>query len=306
MHLLAKVVAGSRLYGAAVEGVSDTDFRSCYLPSLEDCVLQTVSRAIENPEEEDSTTFSYQYLLKMLQDGQGVALEMICAPDEAVIESSPIFEELRKSRKLFFTKKMGALLRFSKAMTAKYSLKIERLQITREVVKIIMPYVSRTDKTFRLGDLWDELPVTEYTEKTTNERNTNKDNRCYVVCGRQLQATLPVISALQTLSQLIDSYGQRVKNSEENNFCYKSIGHAFRALYQAKAILAENDLTFPLQNAEWLRDVRLGKFHFINDGLQSKLDDLLVETEDAVEKSNLPETVGHKIIKDLILKAYNL
>lgn len=304
MNILAKVYAGSTLYGTAVEG-SDTDFRSIYKPDIKDCILQTVSRAKEIEDEEDTTVFSLQYYLKMLASGQGVAIEMLCAPDSMIIIDSEVFKNIRKNRKLFFTKRMGSLLAFSRNMVSKYSLRIERLQAVENLIKIIDDCIKMGHyKNPKLDCIWNLLPETEFGIKTINERNTNGKNRVYEICGRQIQETTPLITVFGTLKTLKDSYGKRVKTSEENQYDYKSICHAFRALYQVREILETNDLIFPLKNADWLRDVRLGKYHFINDGLQIKLDELLAETEELVKKSSLPEKIDEEIANNIILSAY--
>ena len=47
------------------------------------------------------------------------------------------------------------------------------------------------------------------------------------------------------------------------------------------------------------------KYHFFNDGLQEKLDKLLLEVDNAVENSSLPEKAPKEFCDNLILKAYN-
>lgn len=302
MKILFKTRYGSTLYGTSIPS-SDEDIRAVYLPPIQDCILQKVSRAFEGKESEDHTTFSLQYFGKLLNEGQNIAIEMICAPDSMVLETSDIFEYIRKSRKYFFSKNMHSFCSFARNMVSKYSVRVDRLNETEEALKVITSYLDSIS-ILKLGQIWDLLPTGQYLEKKINDRNTNTDNRIYMVCGRQIQATVPIRIAYEVISGLKANYGERVLKAQSNDFDYKAINHSFRVLYQVKEIVETKDLVFPLQNANWLRDVRLGKYHFINDGLQEKLDSLLSETEKLVAESDLPDKPNQDLLNNIILNAY--
>jgi len=304
MNILAKCVYGSRLYGTNIPS-SDYDWRYIHLPSLEDCVLDRITNAINIKGEDslqDNSSFSLHYFMEMAATGQGIAIELLCAPESCVEINSDIFRYLRENRKLFFTKQMGSLLKYSRNMVSKYSVRLDRMRETEKALEIINQHGDYQ----KLWEIWDLLPIGEFLEKTINERNSSTDKRVYSVCGRQIQATVPLNIASDILTKLKDGYGARVRAADSQDFDFKAVMHSFRAIYQVRQILETGDLQFPLEQTPWLIEVRLGKYHFVNDGLQDKLDSLLIETEQLVEKSNLPDKVNKDFVDNFILNAYGI
>jgi hypothetical protein len=277
--------------------------RGFYQAPLEDCILDKVGNTINAGFEEQY--FSLTYFFKLLKEGQSVAIDILCAPPEMILIDSSIYQLLRENRHLFFTKNMKVFVNFARGMVSKYSLRIERLQATENLIKLIDKEFIELTQYHRLLDIWDKLPENEYFKKSTNDRNKN-DSRTYVVCGRELQVNLPLRETLNVLNKIKESYGERVLKAKNNSYDYKGIYSAFRAIYSIKSILETGDLQFPLKQGDYLREIRLGKYHFINDGLQEHLDNLLLEVDNEIERSNLPDKAPKEFCDNIILEAYNL
>ncbi len=318
MITLVKLVAGSRLYGTSLPE-SDTDYRGIYLPSREDCLLNRVKDTITDTVEEDTQYFSLQYFLKLASQGQSMAIEMLASPEGVSayqLDHGPgvtiPWARLRANRRRFFTRNMHSFLGYAKSMSSKYSSRIDRLNETEAILTLFRkhstgggwdrPYRFNDDK--RLAAIWDELPESTNAAKTINERNTNADKRSYVVCGRELQATVTIGHAYQVIQGVADSYGERVRKAQNGQLDWKALGHAFRVAYQAKEIVETGDLIFPLAQADYLRDMRLGRFDFIKEGLDAKLDDLINEVQAKMDASSLPEKVDQAFVDQLILDTY--
>ena len=94
---------------------------------------------------------------------------------------------------------------------------------------------------------------------------------------------------MDVISRIRDSYGERVKRAKDGIIEWKSFAHAFRVALQAKEIVTSGDLVFPLKDAEWLRDVRLGKVDFFANSLDKRLDDLIAEVQGLMDASDLPD-----------------
>lgn len=298
------------MYGTSIP-TSDQDYRAIYLPDIKDCVLGKVKDAYEDKSEDDTSYFTLQHFLNMANQGQSVAIELLCAPMDKIIINSPLWMELHNNRKMFFTKSMHSFLGYAKTMAGKYSSRVDRLKETEAVISVLYKnlYYWKTEVTgdyIRLSNVWDELPESLNCIKTTNERNKHTDKRVYQVCGRELQATVTVNHAYEVIKAIYDSYGERVKKAKDGDIEWKSFMHAFRAAYQVKEIALTGDLKFPLKDAEWLRELRLGKFNFLELGLDKKLDDLIAETQELIDKSNLPDKIDKSFSEAFILKAYGL
>lgn len=299
MNILSKVQYGSRLYGTQIES-SDWDERVVFLPTIKDCVLLNVRAAWEDKSENDKSVFSLQFFLDMLSTGQGVAIELICAPQNAVLQTSELWEDLRANRKKFFSKQMNGLVGFAKSQAKKYSNRIDRLRETEAILSVLK---SNSGK--RLYSVWDDLPISTNATKGENDRQAG-DRRVYRVCGREIQINVMVDHALEVIGAIHASYGERVRAAKNGEIEWKSYAHAFRAALQCKELAETGDLVFPLKDAEWLRNLRLGKFNFLECGLDKKLDDLILEVESSMKNSSLPDHADKDYAREIVLKAYNL
>jgi predicted nucleotidyltransferase len=313
MNILSRIKFGSFLYGTNV-ATSDNDFRAIYLPDIKDCILLKVRDAWEDKSEEDTSYFSLQHFLKMAVEGQSIAIELLAASGNNICISSPIWDELHKNRKKFYSKNIKSFCGFARTMAGKYSSRIDRLNETENVLKVLSLHKDDHKLNFgdeyptptKLRDIWNELPESSNAVKATNSRQSGDDKRAYQICGRELQASVTVEHAISVIKAIYDSYGSRVRKAKDNDVDYKSFQHAFRAALQAKELAETGDLVFPLKDAEWLRDLRLGKFNFLECGLDKKLDDLILEVESSMKNSSLPDHADKAYAESIILKAYNL
>jgi len=300
MNIVSKIIFGSRLYGTYIEKTSDWDFRGVFLSTKEDCYLNRIKNSWNDLGEEDTQYWSLHYFLELASQGQSAAIELLCAPSNYWHVSSDIWSDLHYNRKRFFSKNMHSFIGYAKSMSQKYSSRIDRLNETEAIFKVL----NQWDDKDRLSDIWNELPESLNAVKSVNERNKNADKRSYVVCGRELQATVTVSHAKDVVGRIHSSYGERVKNAKEGNIDWKALSHAFRACYQVREIALTSDLKFPLKNANYLRDMRLGKINFLENGLDKKLDELIEETQVLIDKSNLPDKIDGLWVDNFVLDIY--
>lgn len=306
MTILSKITVGSRLYGTSVP-TSDTDYRGVYLPSRDDCLLGRIKDTWDDKTEVDTSYFSLQTFLRLASEGQSMAIEMLAAPDGMVVSSSPVWDNLRANRRLFYTKSMYAFLGYAKGMASKYSARIDRLTETNDILLVLMDhqlYPHNPDLT-RLAAIWDKLPSTLNAVKSVNDRSSNADKRVYVVCGREIQATVTISHAYSVIKAIHDGYGERVRAAKEGKIDWKALMHAFRVAHQAREIVTTGDLSFPLANADWLRALRLGQIDFLANRLDERLDALIAEVQTFLDASALPDKVDRTVVDELILRAYS-
>jgi predicted nucleotidyltransferase len=113
LDIICKTIYGSHLYQTNIEG-SDEDIRGLYLPTKQECFLGKTRPTIDILGE-DSQLFSLQRFMRLAAEGQSVALELLFTPDDKTIVSSPIWENLKKHRNKFLTKKLNHSVLFLKA-----------------------------------------------------------------------------------------------------------------------------------------------------------------------------------------------
>ena len=141
-------------------------------------------------------------------------------------------------------------------------------------------------QTKKLKDIWNTLPDIEHTKKYTDEKS---GLRMYEVIGKKFQETASVEYVLNILKKAQEQYGKRAIEAAQNkNIDWKAVSHAIRAAYQVKQLLTENTITFPLREAPYILDVKLGKKDYLTD-VSPTLENLIDEVELLTVKSTLPE-----------------
>ena len=316
MRTLAKVVVGSRLYGTATPN-SDYDYKGVFLPEIRDVILgselgnlpRSINRSVncKDDEKNDKDSIDYELyslirFLRLAEEGQTVAIEMLFAPRNMCSVVSPEWEWLQDHRKSFLCRKMKSFLGYCRTQASKYSAKGGRMQAIENVIGYLTSFQNLSSfqaMDVRLGVIWDDLPIGEYIAKYIEPRN---NKRMFSVCGRKFDETCCVQYVVEQLNKVKDGYGERAREAETNDgIDWKALSHAFRVGHQLKEILITGDLKFPLATAPFLKDVKLGKYNYQKDGIGEMLEKLLNDVEELSDQSSLPESIDMKPILDWVV-----
>jgi len=301
--IVVHMMFGSHLYGTNNDD-SDVDYKGVFLPAYEDILLSRVNKSYSfntktgndknTSEDIDSEIYSLHYFIKLAIEGQTVALDMLHAPYDMIIEHSTIWDLIVANRDKFYTKNLKAFIGYARRQAAKYGIKGSRLNTAREVLDFIRSKYLYYE---RLSELWDELPLIEHVHKLRNVKN---DLREYQVCGKKFQETARISYVVPILESFVDSYGERARQAANNeNIDWKAVSHAIRAAYQVRELLTENTITFPLKNAKFIKEVKEGK-HDYTTIVAPHLESVMDEVEDLSLKSNLPERPDQKFWDSLV------
>lgn len=309
---VVKLIFGSRLYGTSTDA-SDTDYKGVYLPSIEECLLveakkslnlsNKVSSTVKNSSEDtDYEVYSLQhFLLDLGKNGDTTFLDMIHAPDSAIMEDSAIWQSLRKYRKKFYTKNLKSYIGYCRSQASKYGIRGSKLEEAQRLLEVLKSYPDDT----KLAQLWDELPESEYSKKYEVDKCQAEDKRCFDFCGKKFMATTNVYFATQSAQQFYDSYGERARLAQLNQgIDWKAISHSLRVGLQLKELYSTGDIHFPLKDAEYLRDVKLGKYHYVDDKIAEQLECLITEVEELSKQSSFPEKVDMNFVREFIINCY--
>ena len=136
MRQIVRMVYGSYLFGTNIES-SGRDFKAVCLPSAEDVLLQRVRRVGHNassaernqPGQEDIAFLSLQRYLKMLCEGQTVAVDMAFVPEEYYVGESigPEWYAIRNNMGRFIHSNVATFTGFALSQARRYSVKADRL-----------------------------------------------------------------------------------------------------------------------------------------------------------------------------------
>ena len=312
-NIIVRSVFGSHLYGTETEN-SDHDYKGIYLPSKGDCFLNRVDSNISETtgkanskntkEDVDIEIFSLQEFMRLANNGEMIVIDLLHTPTHMILQDSDIWEDLRYFRSKFYTRNLAGYLGYIRKQTAKYGIKGSRLQAMEDVLNFLRNFSFKFGgDVVKLKDIWDRLPLNEYCRFVDNP----KENRWlhYEVCGKQLQETMTAEYAYEIIKRMYDSYGERAQMAKKNEgIDWKAVSHAFRAGFQLKEIYSTGDLKYPLVDADYIRDIKVGKFHYMNDGIGEKLEEMLLEIEDLAKKSTYPDKMDKEWMENFILGCY--
>ena len=297
---------GSHLYGTNTEN-SDTDYKGVYVPSYRDMILGTVRDSVHSDSakvegqrntkhDTDIELLSIQKFIALARAGETMAIDMLHANEQNIVYKHRAMGRVFAMRKFFYTKNLKAFVGYCRKQAAKYGLKGSRLDAIKDVLAVIDSGI-RFGKSDKLSTYWDTLPVGEHSRFIEDNPSGIKQ---YEICGKVLQETMGCIYAHDILSKYYQSYGARAIQAQKNEGVdWKAISHAFRAAFQVRDILTLGDLQFPLKQAQFLTDVKLGKYPYLE--IAPQLEDLIEELDELSAKSTLKEKVERGWSNNLIL-----
>lgn len=313
---------GSHLYGTSTPA-SDLDYKAVHIPCASDILLQRVKGSIstQRPKAEgekniagevDEESYSLQKFLALLAEGQTVALDMLFAPDEVILETSELWECIRKNRHRFLTKKSVAFVGYCRTQANKYGIKGSRVASARAAMEMFRDAEETLGATAKVQDVnpaWitallnDHTTISTMACKATLSEPGGRMETFFECCNRKVNYTASVKLAHEIFSRIHANYGQRAQLAQSNEgIDWKALSHAVRVGGEALELLFTGKITFPLPNAKHIMEIKLGKVPY--GDVASQIECLLVEVEAAAAMSTLPDSADTEFIDDLVLDAY--
>lgn len=302
---IVKMHFGSHLYGTDTPD-SDMDFKGVFLPSARDILLGRIPKSkVQNSKTGNATKnskydidlemYSLHYFLELACKGETVALDMLHAPASMLLEDSMTWRFIWCHRDRFYTKNLKALVGYARRQAAKYGIRGSRLNDAKRVLLFLQAWMKDG---WTLANIWDSLPDGEHIHKGMT---SDGKLRTYQVVGKTFQETAKIYYIIPILQRFVDSYGARAEAAARNEgIDWKAVSHALRAAYQTRQILTEKTIIFPLREAPYLIDVKMGKLDYTGEVLP-RLEELMDEIERLSQKSDLPEKVNRAFWDDFLV-----
>lgn len=303
LNIIINLRFGSHLYGTSSEG-SDEDFKGIFLPTKQEILLNRVPKSYNsttkaNGSEEKNTSedidteiYSLHYFLKLALEGQTVAIDMLHAPDNMIIEKDDkgIWEYLTNHRSMFYTKNLKAFVGYARRQASRYGIKGSRLSDAKRVIDFLIDNSTNGD-VLKLRDVWHLLPKGDHIHFTDPDMF---GNTFYQVCGKKLGRTITLDYALGVVVKFYKEYGKRAHQASMNKgIDFKAVSHAIRAAHQVKEMLVANTITFPLPNASFIAQVKNGELDY-STVVAPHLEAIMEEVEKLTEESDLPKKPNYR------------
>jgi len=320
VNKIIEVKFGSHLYGTDTP-LSDADFKGIYIPTARQIVLNkakhniSVSRPKQefeknNKDDVDMETFSLQEFLRLLIEGQTVALDMIFSPEAFHVfkgEQYHLFKTIYENKDRLLSKGILSFIGYARKQAGKYGIKGSRVRAVRETIE----FLNGCNSVLLLKDpeIKEELDafVSRGNEfiKYVQIPDMNQVICTYLeVCGRKFQLTNSVKYSLAILNKIYAEYGHRAKLAEVNDgIDWKALSHAVRVNFEGQELLTTGFITFPCPERKLLLDIKTGKLPYkdveviIEKGLQ--------DLEDAQVNSILQAKPDEKWAEDFLYDVYS-
>lgn len=310
---------GSHLYGTSTPE-SDVDFKEIYVPHARDIltgnVKEHMSKNTNNTsskntkDDVDHELYSLKYFFKLAAGGETVALDMLHTPQSLVVKSDlpDVWKYIQDNRSRFYTTNMKSYLGYVRKQASKYGVKGSRLAVLRQALKRSNEWGQYFDNgaVIRLSHMKNVLPVGEFASWVETENEKTGKQTFYNLLDRKFQDTLTNKEFNAILVKLEENYGERARKAEANEgIDWKALSHACRGGLQLLEIYKTGDLVYPLQDAPFILDVKLGKHTFKT--VQEFLEDIVDQVEHASEqaaKNGMQQKVDMSFWDDFLEQVY--
>lgn len=319
MKTIMKGYFGSHLYGTSTPE-SDVDFKEIYVPHARDILIGNVKEHMSKntnntsskntKDDVDHELYSLKYFFKLAADGETVALDMLHTPPSLVVKSDlpDVWKYIQDNRSRFYTTNMKSYLGYVRKQASKYGVKGSRLAVLRQALKRSNEWGQYFDNgaVIRLSHMKNVLPVGEFASWVETENEKTGKQTFYNLLDRKFQDTLTNKEFNAILVKLEENYGERARKAEANEgIDWKALSHACRGGLQLLEIYKTGDLVYPLQDAPFILDVKLGKHTFKT--VQEFLEDIVDQVEQASEqaaKNGMQQKVDMSFWDDFLEQVY--
>jgi hypothetical protein len=316
MKPVVKIKFGSHLYGTNTE-TSDIDYKSVHIPDYRDIILQRVQDSVnlspkrtkaENEkntsEDKDDESYSLQKYLRLLAEGQTVAIDMLFAP--APEFTSDIWGCIQRNNYRLLTKKSASFVGYCRTQANKYGIKGSRMSAAKEAMDHFAYYsgLEEFGPLGKVGDIGDDdFPLGEHTKIEVKETTPGRFETYFVCCNRMVGFKNTIKEAYNIYKRIYDEYGERARQALNNeNIDWKALSHAVRVGQEAMELLEFHRVTFPLPNAKHILDIKQGKLPYAQ--VAEEIEHLLSTVEDASRVSTLRDEPDQQWIDDLVYSTY--
>jgi len=318
MKTIVEIKFGSHLYGTAT-AESDLDIKGIYIPSARDILLQRIKPVIvekrtktyrekNRPEDVDYELYSPEKYLSCLAKGQSFALEMLFAPDWAMMsEPHPKWYDIKKLASKLLTKQAASFVNYCKQQAYKYGLKGARLAAAKLALEALKKAELKYGTSVKLVTIIDILKKISQKDENLFVSDVSKENNqkelYFQICGKKALLNASIKNARLIAEKIVNEYGQRASEAEESKGAdWKALSHAVRIGYQAIEFLKDHYMTFPRPEREHLLAIKQGKVDF--QLVSQEIEDLLVKVQKEERRSTLPETYDQNLIDNFIEQLY--
>jgi hypothetical protein len=314
MQRIVRIKFGSHLYGTNTP-TSDEDYKSVYIPSRRDILLQRVTGSIQVgaknksegeknlPGDVDDECYSLQRYIGLISEGQTVAVDMLFAPEP--ILTSNLWKLIQDNKDRLLTKRSAAFVGYCRTQANKYGIKGSRVSAAKKSLELFEKLLAEHGPLAKVCESFSETDevIDEHTRIMHKETNTGRTEYYFECCNRMIGFHNTLKQAVSVLQRIHESYGERARLAEKNEGVdWKALSHAVRVGREAIELLTTHKITFPLSDAAHILRIKQGTLSY--NEVAGEIERLLEEVERAAASSTLREDPDYKFIDNLVCFVY--
>jgi uncharacterized protein len=337
MKRLFKAIVGSQAYGTNTTN-SDIDYKGVYAQSVDELIGFGYKEQFEVSK--DECYYEVRRFLQLLESANPTMLELLYIPKSCILEKHTAFDLILENRNNFLTKKClnsfagYAFAQIKKAKGLDKKMNWEQEKVTRKT-PFDFCYVYENGKTINLATFLSEKKMKAeycglvrlnhfkdcYSLYYDQLRNLNYNGIITDNCNTVKLSSVPKgENALTILNFNSEGYSSHCKDylqyenwlktrntqryvdiqNHQQQIDGKNLLHCRRLLDMAKEIATQNTIIVRRENAQELLKIRKGEID-LNEFLE-KAEAEINELKSLFENSNLPESVDHDFVNDLLLQ----
>ncbi|HUV84322.1 MAG TPA: hypothetical protein VMV86_01355, partial [Methanosarcinales archaeon] len=244
--------------------------------------------------------------VKMCEQGQTAAVDMLFAPKEMLIESSPEWEFIIANRDKLLTGKASSFIGYCYQQANKYGIKGSRIKAMKQSIDFLKGF-SESSRLKEIDlTLMIDMIDNDHVKEIQHKNSTGVMAPFLDICGRKFGMMDKLGHIVEVMSTIEQRYGDRARLAEKNEGVdWKALSHALRVCYEAQELLSTGKVTFPFTGTK--RDVLLkikkgeAQYKDVSELIEKNME--LVKVYEKISK--LPEKIDKKFWEEFTFKAYS-
>lgn len=167
-----------------IKGVFILDHRDVLLGEYKNILIQKREKAHgekNTSKDIDIEIFSIQEFIEKACQGQTVALDMLHAPENMIINKNEIWNLIVANREKFYPKSLSAFVDYAQRQASKYGVKGSRLNSAKKFIDLLKSFNPST----KLHEFWNSIEEDEHS-KFINPTNGIEQ---FEICGKYSEST---------------------------------------------------------------------------------------------------------------------